>query len=157
MRVVVSGVIFTKGFHQAKADAQFGFIGIEAVFDKGLGIQGEVVSEIVPHGDAGCYRGVAAEAAAAGWEYDFELGGKKETILFDKKRARNDGEVTKTFCGTDSFFVFIDVRNFEDHAEAFGECPLEFHFGFMFGEAIAIDESVIDEKIATRESRFNAE
>ena len=41
------------GFDQTEADAKFCFIGIKSVFEKDLGIQGEVVSEVEPGGKAG--------------------------------------------------------------------------------------------------------
>ncbi len=76
MRVVVSSVIFTKRFHQANAVNEFGFIGIEAVFDGDDGVQSEMVSEIVPHGDARCDGGFTTKISAACGEGDLGLSGE---------------------------------------------------------------------------------
>ncbi len=127
------------------------------MFDGDDGVQSEIVSEVVPHGDAGSDGGVATKIATAGWEDSFNLCGEEETIGIDEKRTWDDGEIAKTFCGTDAFFVFKNIRHFNDDSESLGECPLEFDFGFMFGEALSLHISLVDEQIATCESRLDAE
>ena len=155
--ILVVCVAFTKRFHQSETVDEFGFIGIETMFDGDDGVQSETFSEIVPHRDAGCDGGVATEIAAACWEHGFNLGGEEKTIGIDKKRTWDDGEIAKTFRGTDAFFVFEDVRNFDDHAESLGEGPFKFDFGLVFGEALAVQIGVVDEKIAAGESRLDDE
>ncbi len=44
--VVGIGVVFTKGFHEGKSVNQLGLVGIKAVFDADLGVQGEPVAEV---------------------------------------------------------------------------------------------------------------
>ena len=157
MRVVVSCMVFTEGFHQANSVNQFGFIGIETMFDGDDGVEGEIVSEVVPHGDTGSDGGVTAKIAATGWKDGFNLSGEQEAIGIDEKRAWHDGQIAESFGGADAFFVFKDVRKLGDDPESFGEGPFEFDFGFVFGEALAVQIGVIDEQIATRESRLNTE
>lgn len=124
----VADLVSTEGFHETQADAEFGLIGIEAVLDEDDGVQSEIVSEVVPHGDAWCDGGVATEVAAAGWEDGFDLGGEEETIGFYEERTWDDGEITEALSGSDAFFVFIDVWEFDDDSEVFGEGPFEFDF-----------------------------
>jgi len=54
MAVIVPGVVFPKGFYEAKSVNQLGLVGIKAVFDADPGIQGEPVTEVQPSCDAGC-------------------------------------------------------------------------------------------------------
>lgn len=44
--VAVAGVVFTKGFHEGESVYQLGLVGIKAVFDADLGVQGEPVAKV---------------------------------------------------------------------------------------------------------------
>ena len=85
------------------------------------------------------------------------MGGEKETIFFNHQDTRYGGEIAESFFITFTFFIFINVRDLKDHADAFGEGPFEFEFGLVFGEAVVIDERVIDEKISAGEGGLDPE
>lgn len=85
------------------------------------------------------------------------MRGEEETFAFNEQGAGNDGEITEAGGGGDAFFVFMNVGEFDDDTEAFGECPFELQFGFVFGEAIALEVGVIEEKVAAGEGGFNQE
>ena len=149
--------VFAEGFHEAEAEFELGLIRVKAVGDGDVGVQGEPVPEIVPHGDAGGDRCLAAEGAGAGGQAELSLGGKQEAVRDHEKCAWDDREIAEAGCGADALLILPDVGDFQDDAEAFREGPFEFEFGLVFGESIALGVGVIQEKIATGEGRLDPE
>ena len=160
MGVIVAYVgigLFAEGFHQSEAEDQLGGVRVEAVFNSNIRVEGEPVPKVIPDGDARCDGGFSAEGAAAGGEDGFHLGGEEKARFVDKNGARDDGEIAEAGCGGDALLVFPDVRDFDDHAEAFREGPFEFEFRFVLGDAVALAVGVVEEKVAPREGGLDPE